>query len=64
MIKHVQDRGLVASIEESRADKLADAIRDHLRLEYSVESLVAAVVDPEDGSELGGGAVASVNGGE
>ena len=64
MIKHVRERGLVASIQESRADKLADAIQDHLRLEYTVESLVTTVVDLEDGSELGGGAVASVNGGE
>ena len=64
MIKHVRDRGLVASIRESRTDQLADAIRDHLRLEYKVESLGAAVVDPEGGSELGGGAVASANGDE
>ena len=60
MIKHVRDRELVASIPESHADKLADAIRDHLRNEYKVDSLGATVVGPEVGSELGGGAVASV----
>lgn len=63
-MKYVQDRGLVASIRKSRADKLANAIRDRIREEYKVDCLGAAVVDPEGGSELGGGAVASANGGE
>ena len=64
MRKHAQDHKLAASIQESRADKLADAIRDQLRIEYKVHSLGAAVVNPEDGSEHGSGAVAAADGSE
>lgn len=64
VIKHVRDRELIASIRESRADKLADAIRGRLRDVYKVDSLGAADVDPEGGSELEGGAVASADEGE
>lgn len=64
MIKHVRDHQLVASIRENHADKLADAIHDHLRDKYKVDSLHTAVVDPKGGSELGDGAVAPANGGE
>ena len=63
VIKHVRNRELVASIQEYRADRLADAILDDLRDKYKVDYLGTAVVDPVGGSELGGGAVASPNAG-
>ena len=54
VIQLIRDCRLKASIQESQADKSADAILGQLRKKYKVDSLGAVVEDPEDGSGLRG----------